>query len=233
MSDTILSVIQYFIVCITIIVAILSFVGAWKAGVLTKPRLGSFIRPTVKEREQVRLFVEPIKPSRVVLPVKPSREVLPVEIEQLDLQMAYVQTLAQFKSSFWFSLIFASVGFVAIVVSVFLHTNSPVGATVVQFFAGVIMNAVAALFFVQSKNAQKLVNDFIDKLRLDRQHDKSLELCETLENPVARDAVRIQLALHYAEIGHSSEVAKSVINYTLTSMSQKQSEENKQPTCDA
>lgn len=72
------------------------------------------------------------------------------------------------------------------------------------------MDAVAALFFVQSKSAQASMGDFFDKLRRDRQQVESRKLCEIISDAKAKDALRIQLALHYAELPNSDEVAKSI-----------------------
>jgi hypothetical protein len=174
-----------------------------RAGVLTRLRLGNLvdIQATPQEREVAKVLVEAAQKNR---------EDIPFETEQLALY--YGQILAQSKISFWFSLIFASLGFLVIIVAVFLYTSASTGATVAQFSAGVIMDAVAALFFVQSRNAQKSMGEFFDKLRRDRQQLESRKLCENIENKTARDALRIELSLHYAEVNNASEIAKTVIH---------------------
>jgi hypothetical protein len=43
--------------------------------------------------------------------------------------------VSQSKISFWFSLVFASVGFLLIVLAVFLYSGESFGATVAQFAA--------------------------------------------------------------------------------------------------
>src|SRR3989338_6592543 len=91
------------------IVAILSIVGAMKAGVLRQLRIGSFeIKASPQEREDVRELVASI---RAATPGE-----IPFETQQLALY--YAQILAQSKISFWFSLIFASIGFGVIIVAV-------------------------------------------------------------------------------------------------------------------
>jgi hypothetical protein len=127
----------------------------------------------------------------------------------------YAQVLAQSKVSFWFSLVFASLGFLVIVVAAFRFTPDSAGAAVAQIVAGSIMDAVAALFFVQSKAAQTSMSDFFEKLRRDRQHAESRRLREAIAEPQARDALRVQLALHYAEVPSGSDVAKGIIEATL------------------
>ena len=75
----------------------------------------------------------------------------------------------------------------------FLHSNGNIQATYLQVFAGVVMDAVSALFFVQSKNAQKSMGDFFDKLRRDRQQLESRKLCESISDQTAKDAIKMQL----------------------------------------
>jgi hypothetical protein len=188
---------------IAVIFAIVSIIGAMRAGVLTHLRLGNLIelKASPQERERAR---------ELVRAAQPGREDVPYETEQLALY--YGQILGQSKISFWFSLIFASLGFGVIVVAVFLYSGSEIGKTMAQFAAGTVMDAVAALFFVQSRNAQKSMGEFFDKLRRDRQQLESRRLCEQLEVRRIRDALRVVLSLHYAEVENASEVAKNVTN---------------------
>ena len=182
--------------------AVASLAGALKSGVLTRLRLGAFeIEASPRERKEAAALIEAV--------ARPESESVPFETEQLA--QYYSQVLAQSKISFWFSLIFASLGFLVIVVAGFTYSSTANGATIAQFIAGIVMDAVAALFFVQSKNAQASMGDFFDKLRRDRQQVESRKLCEIVGDVRARDALRIQLALHYAELPKSDEIARSII----------------------
>jgi hypothetical protein len=204
------NVVSIFVTGFAVIFAIVAIIGAMRAGVLTRLRVGNLvdIQATPQEREAAKALVEAAKASHAEVPF---------ETEQLALY--YGQILAQSKVSFWFSLIFASLGFVVIIIAVFLYTGASAGATAAQFAAGVIMDAVATLFFIQSRNAQKSMGEFFDKLRRDRQQLESRKLCENIENGIARDALRIELSLHYAEVECAPEVAKTVINAGLTTIS--------------
>jgi len=186
---------------VTASIAAASLYGALKAGVLKKIRLGGFeIEANSTEvLELKRAFTEAAKSG--------TKDV-PFEIEQLA--NYYSQILAQSKISFWFSLIFASLGFAVIVVAAFLFQGADTGSTVAQFTAGVIMDAVAGLFFVQSRNAQKSMGDFFDKLRNDRAHAESRAICETIESPEAKDALRVHLALYYAGVGGHESIADRI-----------------------
>jgi hypothetical protein len=194
-------VMEYGIIGVSVLAAVASLVGAMRAGVLKRFRLGSIeIEATPQERERAR---------ELVRTVVPEAESVPFETEQLALY--YGQILAQSKVSFWFSLVFASLGFVVLVAAVFMYSSDSQGTTVAQFVAGTIMDAVAALFFVQSRNAQTAMGEFFDKLRKDRHHLESRKLCESIENSKTKDALKVQLALHYAEVKNSSGIAETLI----------------------
>lgn len=205
MSD-LTNVISYVVAGVSFIFALFSVVGAFRSGVLRRLRLGSLeIEATPKEREQVKALISAVN-------VAQGRNV-PFETEQLALY--YGQVLAQSKVAFWFSLVFASLGFVVIVVAVFLYSTEATGRTVAQFAAGLVMDAVASLFFVQSRNAQRSMAEFFDKLRRDREQLESRTLCEQVEHNLARDALRIQLSLYYAGVDNNTEVAKTLMQGTL------------------
>jgi hypothetical protein len=185
--------------------ALVSVIGAFRAGILKKIVFGPIsLEASSKEVSETKALIE-----AVAAPT----EAVPFETEQLA--RYYAQVLAQAKISFWFSLVFASLGFLVIVSSALMYADSRLGSTVASFTAGVIMDAVAALFFVQSRNAQTSMSQFFDKLRRDRQQAESRKLLEDVSNDAAKDALRIQLALHYAEVEGSKEIAKSIVDTCL------------------
>jgi hypothetical protein len=186
--------------------AIFALSSALRSGLLRRIRLGAFeIEASPREKQEAIALIEAVAGPRVDVPF---------ETEQLA--QYYSQVLAQSKISFWFSLIFASLGFVVIIIASFMYSTATAGATVAQIVAGVIMDAVSALFFVQSKNAQAAMGEFFDKLRRDRQQAESRKLCESVADPQAKDALRIHLALHYAETEHVDDVSKSIVQTCLS-----------------
>lgn len=188
---------------LTLVASLASVLYAFRS--LSRERLGrSRIEPSEDERQQAKALISAV--------AAPEKEPVPFETEQLA--QYYAQVLAQSKTSFWFSITFASLGFLVIVVAVFLYTDAKSGATIAQVVAGAIMDAVAALFFVQSRNAQRAMGDFFDKLRSDRQQAESRALCESIERMDLRDALRAQLALYYAGLQNSHAVAAQVIAHT-------------------
>ena len=188
---------------ISVAIAFAALIGSFKAGVLKKVKFGAF---ELEASEEAVAFREALTQR------SGDEKEVPFEIEQLT--NYYTQILAQSKVSFWFSLIFASLGFATIVVAAFLYSDGSGAATAAQFIAGMIMDAVAGLFFVQSRNAQKSMGEFFDKLRSDRLHMESRTLCDSVNNDSAQDALRVHLSLHYAGVSEADSIAKH-IQYSL------------------
>lgn len=195
---------------IAVAVSLASIAGAFRSGIFKKIRLGS-LEFEASDKDYL-IFKEGLFRQAS----KTEKEV-PFEIEQLA--NYYSQILSQSKISFWFSLIFASLGFATIVTAAFLYTSTNGTATIAQFIAGLIMDTVAGLFFVQSRNAQKSMGEFFDKLRSDRLHMESRSLSESIESSQARDALRLHLALHYAGIGEPNGIAKHITESCLSAKS--------------
>jgi len=194
------------------VAAAASIAGALKEGVLKKLRFGSFEIET--NSPEVRAFKRALEQANQ----QPQRQALPFEVEQLA--NYYAQILSQSKVAFWFSLIFASLGFMVIVIAAFLYNQTNSGSAIAQFIAGLIMDAVAGLFFVQSKNAQQSMGEFFDKLRKDRSQAESRALCDAITIPEAKDALRVHLSLFYAGVESHEAVAKSIAETTLVRVAQ-------------
>lgn len=193
-------------VVVGVVAVLFSIVAAIRSGALKSIRLGSLeLQASTKEVEQAREIIRTI--------TSPDSERVPFETEQLA--NYYAQVLGQSKTSFWFSLVFASIGFLIIVLAAFLHADASSGSTVARFAAGGIVDAVAALFFVQSKRAQESMAAFFDKLRRDRNQLEARKLCENLEARAARDALRVRLALHYAEVDAPDSISETIMKTCL------------------
>lgn len=193
---------------ISIAVAISSIVAAMKSGVLKRLRLGAFeLEATETERAKLR----------EAFPSLAKSEDEPIAFETEQLALYYSQVLSQSKISFWFSLIFASLGFAVILVAAFLYSSTAnVGSTVAQFVAGLVMDAVAGLFFVQSKRAQEAMSGFFDKLREDRLQLESRRLCDSIDNPIAKDALKVDLALFYAGVKNPTSSSQEIVSDWVT-----------------
>lgn len=124
--------------------------------------------------------------------------------QYLLLREYHAQGLAQSKISFWFSLIFAALGFAVIVSAVFtLQPGERLldqGRTFISLAAGTVIDVVAALFFVQSNKARQLMVDFFDRLRKDRKLDESLKLALDIPDAELKSRLYTLLSLSFAEI---------------------------------
>lgn len=213
------------IVIFGVIVVVLSAIGAIQSGVLSRRKIPAppMSRAVMQEVECARSSGVLAPPEASVPPPAPAaskvaesaeEEEAPFETEQLA--SYYSQVLTQSKISFWFSLVFASIGFLIIVLAAFLYSKMDTGSAIARFIAGGVIDAIAALFFVQSNRAHASMADFFEKLRRDRHHFEARKLCESIESASARDALRIRLALHYAEVASSDAIAESIIGLSST-----------------
>jgi len=191
---------------VSVVAALIVIVAAFRSGAIKEIKFGQFqFKAGPKATAESQRLLESIKAS--------TDQELPFETEQLA--KYYGEVLAQSKVSFWFSLVFAVIGFLVIIISAFMYSSNPDSSTFVQMLAGVIIDSVAGLFFVQSRRAQQSMANFFDKLRLDRQHSDSKKLCESIENTIAKDALKIELALYYAGLPNSSEASKNLLSEWL------------------
>lgn len=112
----------------------------------------------------------------------------------------YNQALSRSNVSFWFSLVFASIGFVVIIIAFTTHQSGDLTGTIVKLACGIVIDAVSSLFFVQSTNAQRNMSEFFEKLRLDRLNAEARDMIGEIEDSVMRDQLRAQLILKYSGV---------------------------------
>jgi hypothetical protein len=145
----------------------------------------------------------------------------------------HAQGLAQSKISFWFSLVFASLGFVIIMVSVVKVLSSPsgdwyetIGKPSVTLVSGTVVSAVGALFFVQSNRARQLMTEFFDKLRTDRKLDEALQLTRSIEDPVVSSHLKAVLALPFVDAKIEQPTVGAILGENPPVREAKTSEQN-------
>jgi hypothetical protein len=95
------------------------------------------------------------------------------------------------------------------------------GKTFVGLVAGTIIDAVSALFFVQSNKARLLMTEFFDKLRTDRKFEESLQMCERVPDPDAQSRLKVLLALNFAEVSPPESIIKEVLGTSSTVINSK------------
>src|SRR6267142_5240533 len=130
------------------------------------------------------------------------------------LQDYHSQGLAQSRISFWFSLIFASLGFFVIIGSLLTLDKSEKfteqGRSFASFVAGLVIEAVSALFFVQSNRARALMTEFFDKLRADRKLEESLRLAGEIPEATLQSRAKLLLSLNFGDVKLNDALLLSV-----------------------
>jgi len=107
------------------------------------------------------------------------------------------QALSQAKIQFWFSVSAATIGFIYILYAATLID----GATFLSYFKvlpGVIIDAIAALFFTQAEKTRERATELYDRLRHDKQMVRAETVVGSIEDLQIRSAVKAQIALHMA-----------------------------------
>lgn len=112
------------------------------------------------------------------------------------LQTYHNQGLAQSRVSFWFSLVLATAGFAVIVVATYnFATDQSSASTPLPFIAGAITEAVSVLFFAQSNQARRLMQNFFSTLSEDQRREEALNLADSVDDPILRSAVKAAIAM--------------------------------------
>lgn len=183
-AERIFSVLSALVAALTVVVMILS---AFKGGLIKKLQVG----PLTVEGGITKREISELERAGV-----DNKE--PFEITALA--NYYNQALSRANISFWFSLIFAAIGFGVIIFAFATHEASDIYGTVIKVISGTVIDAVSALFFVQSTNAQKSMSEFFEKLRQDRLNAEAREMIAEMEDIERRDQLRAQLILKYSNI---------------------------------
>ena len=115
-------------------------------------------------------------------------------VEQL-VNNYHEQALNQARVQFWFSVIAATIGFCWI-----LYTGASIQpekwVTASKTFPGVVMDAVAFLFFKQAAETRQRATELYDRLRGDKKLSEASAIVASIEDARLRGAVKAQLALH-------------------------------------
>lgn len=107
------------------------------------------------------------------------------------------QALSQANVQFWFSVAAATAGFVWILYAA-MDIKPDNLITISKTLPGVVMDAVAFLFFKQASETRQRATELYDRLRRDRQSANSVALVEAIPDAKVRSAVQAQIALHMA-----------------------------------
>ncbi len=135
---------------------------------------------------------------------------LQLEVQQMEQLVRYhANSLNQSTTSFRFSIGAAVFGFILIVGGVIWgHDN--INSAMPSIISGTIIDAVAGLFFRQSNQARQLMTEFFDKLRVDRQFQEALRLCESITDAHLQSVLKVRLSLFFAGIRDNTDFAERV-----------------------
>ncbi len=102
-------------------------------------------------------------------------------------------------------------GYVVLSFSCYLFTQSGISAASLQIAVGLIMILLAKRLHAQGTNSLKGITTMFEQLRAERQRQEAHRLVDSIEAPVARDALRIHLAMNYARISGAHQVVSALI----------------------
>lgn len=105
------------------------------------------------------------------------------------------QALSQARVQFWFSVAAATVGFIYILYSS-ISINVDNLITTMKILPGVVIDAIAVLFFRQAEQTRQRATELYDRLRTDRQSLRAESVMESIEDINIKSAVKAQVALH-------------------------------------
>jgi len=109
------------------------------------------------------------------------------------------QALSQARVQFWFSVVAATVGFLYI-----LYAATAFSAdnwlTILKTLPGVVIDAVALMFFRQAEQTRERATELYDRLRSDSQAVMAKELLATINDDKVRSVAQAQIALHLSGV---------------------------------
>jgi predicted small secreted protein len=104
------------------------------------------------------------------------------------------QALSQAAVQFWFSVAAATVGFLYIIFAA-LAGDGTVGSYV-KILPGVVVDAIAALFFRQAEQTRVRATELYDRLRKDRQMFRAEAVVTSIEDLNIRSLAKAQIAFN-------------------------------------
>ena len=122
------------------------------------------------------------------------------------------QALQQSKIQFWFSLIVASIGFIFILVNVIIYFFVSDKIYLLNAIPGVVMDAIAFMFFKQSSDIRNRATEHFDRLRTDNQKQKSLDLVGKITNTKLKDLIYAQIAINTSGVNTTADDFSKIVS---------------------
>jgi len=127
-----------------------------------------------------------------------------------SIKRAYNNTIMQYSRSFYFSLVFAVVGFCliayALVFKIEANPNWP------AVFVSAVIQSVPALFFYLSDRARRQMTQVFGDLRKDNEVSRAYELLDTIEDAQRREMLKEEIIRHTLISSRGGAVVKQVAN---------------------
>lgn len=131
------------------------------------------------------------------------------DIEKL-IKNHHEQAIFQSKIQFWFSLGASIVGFIFIIIIILNSKELRWYEYIVKMLPGIVIEAVSILFFSQSKETRERASDFLNRLREDRQYEKSIKIADTIDDSVLKATLKAEIALHLCGIDNTNIVSEKL-----------------------
>lgn len=112
----------------------------------------------------------------------------------------YKQALKQSSIQFWVNIVTSVIGFCFIIFIVIVSGELEWYENLVKFIPGIIIEVVSVMFISQSKETSKQASNYLNRLRKDKQYEKSLEIAKLVTDINKRDETIARIALHFAGI---------------------------------
>lgn len=162
------------------------------------------------ESEKAKEIEEFLEKLLVRLPVTtPAVGSVASAVENL-ISSYHEQALSQARVQFWFSVVAATVGFIWILYAG-MDIKSESASSLLKTLPGVVMNAVAFLFFRQASETRQRATELYDRLRKDKQMAEAASLVVEITDERVRGVVQAQIVLHMAGLQQSPIDLSSIL----------------------
>ena len=119
------------------------------------------------------------------------------------------QALTQATIQFWTSLVASIIGFVFIIVMIFISNYSQWYEYILKVLPGIIIEAVSYLFFKQSSETRNRASDFLNRLRNDEQISKSIVIADSIDDSALKSQIKAKIALHICGISEFTDTERA------------------------
>ena len=121
------------------------------------------------------------------------------------LRLHHEQALQQSNIQFWFSIVASIIGFLFIILMVFITDSIEWYDYVFKMMPGAIIEIVSILFINQARETRDRATKFFTELNYEMQISKSVEIADSIEDEGIKADVKSKIALHIIGIGNEAK----------------------------